>query len=80
MAYCARLAEVAAWHALLATLFGRLVVLKIALLAVLAALGAYNRFRAVPAVDEDRMLRECCVAWEASSSASPRSPSSLQRC
>jgi copper transport protein len=55
------LAEVAAWHALATTLFGRLVVLKIALLGVLAALGAYNRYRAVPAVAEGprapRMLR-----------------------
>ena len=55
------LAEVAAWHSLVATLFGRLVVLKIALLGVLAALGAYNRFRAVPAVADGpqapRMLR-----------------------
>jgi copper transport protein len=44
------LAEVAAWHALMDTLFGRLVVLKVGLLAVLAGLGAYNRFRTVPAV------------------------------
>ena len=44
------LAEVAAWHALLGTLFGQLVVLKVGLVAVLAALGAYNRFRTVPAV------------------------------
>ncbi len=44
------LADVAAWHALLDTLFGRLVVLKAGLLVVLAALGAYNRFRTVPAV------------------------------
>jgi copper transport protein len=55
------LAEVAAWHALVATLFGRLVVLKIALLGVLAVLGAYNRFRAVPVVADGphapRMLR-----------------------
>lgn len=42
--------EVAAWHALLDTLFGQLVVLKVGLVALLAGLGAYNRFRVVPAV------------------------------
>ena len=42
------LAEVAAWHSLLNTLFGQLVLLKVGLLAVLTALGAYNRFRVVP--------------------------------
>jgi putative copper export protein len=40
--------EVAAWSALAATLFGQLVLVKVALLACLAALGAWNRFRAVP--------------------------------
>jgi copper transport protein len=40
--------EVAAWSALAATLFGQLVLVKVALLVCLAALGAWNRFRAVP--------------------------------
>jgi copper transport protein len=47
--------EVAAWNALVATLFGQLVVVKVALLLALAALGAWNRFRSVPAVE--RSLR-----------------------
>jgi copper transport protein len=47
--------EVVAWAALISTLFGQLVVLKVALLLGLAALGAWNRFRSVPAVD--RSLR-----------------------
>ena len=41
--------EVAAWQALAATLFGQLVVVKVALLVCLAVLGAWNRFRTVPA-------------------------------
>jgi len=41
--------EVGAWRALVDTLFGRLVLLKIGLVGVLALLGAYNRFRSVPA-------------------------------
>jgi copper transport protein len=47
--------EVAAWNALVGTLFGKLVVVKVALLLALAALGAWNRFRSVPAVE--RSLR-----------------------
>jgi copper transport protein len=43
--------EVAAWAALVATLFGQLVLVKVALLAVLASLGAVNRFRSVPAAE-----------------------------
>ena len=43
--------EVAAWNALVATLFGQLVLVKVALLVALAALGAVNRFRSVPAVE-----------------------------
>jgi methionine-rich copper-binding protein CopC/putative copper export protein len=43
--------EVAAWSALVATLFGQLVLVKVGLLAVLAALGAANRFRSVPAAE-----------------------------
>jgi copper transport protein len=41
--------EVAAWSALVSTLFGRLVLAKVALLACLVALGARNRYRSVPA-------------------------------
>jgi copper transport protein len=40
--------EVGSWSALLSTDFGRIVLLKIGLLIVLAALGAINRYRAVP--------------------------------
>jgi copper transport protein len=47
--------EVAAWNALVSTLFGQLVAVKVALLLALAGLGAWNRFRSVPAVD--RSLR-----------------------
>ncbi|HXM55884.1 MAG TPA: CopD family protein, partial [Candidatus Dormibacteraeota bacterium] len=47
--------EVAAWNALVATLFGQLVLAKVALLLTLAALGGWNRFRSVPAVE--RSLR-----------------------
>ncbi|HLK43956.1 MAG TPA: copper resistance protein CopC [Thermoleophilia bacterium] len=41
--------EVGAWTALGNTLFGRLVLVKVGLAAVLTALGAYNRYRSVPA-------------------------------
>ena len=47
--------EVAAWDALVSTLFGQLVAVKIGLLVVLAGLGAVNRFRSVPAAE--RSLR-----------------------
>jgi copper transport protein len=47
--------EVAAWGALVATFFGQLVLVKVALLIALAGLGALNRFRSVPAVE--RSLR-----------------------
>jgi len=47
--------EVAAWTALVGSLFGQLVVVKVALLLALAGLGAWNRFRSVPAVE--RTLR-----------------------
>jgi copper transport protein len=47
--------EVAAWDALVSTLFGQLVLAKVALLITLAALGGWNRLRSVPAVD--RSLR-----------------------
>lgn len=40
--------EVAAWHRLFTTPYGRLVLLKIVLLAALAVLGAFNRYRSVP--------------------------------
>ena len=41
--------EVGAWDRLFTTPYGRLVVLKAGLLAVLALLGALNRYRSVPA-------------------------------
>jgi copper transport protein len=47
--------EVAAWNALASTLFGQLVLVKVALLVSLAALGGWNRFRSVPVVE--RSLR-----------------------
>lgn len=47
--------EVAAWAALIGTLFGQIVVVKVGLLLALAALGAWNRFRSVPAAE--RSLR-----------------------
>jgi copper transport protein len=47
--------EVAAWNALVGTLFGQLVGVKVGLLLVLAGLGAWNRFRSVPAAE--RSLR-----------------------
>jgi copper transport protein len=47
--------EVAAWSALVNTLFGQLVLVKVALLVALAALGGWNRLRSVPAVE--RSLR-----------------------
>ena len=43
--------EVAAWRALIDTLFGQLVLLKVGLLVALAGLGALNRFRSVPVVE-----------------------------
>jgi copper transport protein len=43
--------EVAAWAALVTSLFGQLVLLKVGLLAALAALGGVNRFRSVPAAE-----------------------------
>jgi copper transport protein len=50
--------EVGQWSALVTTDFGRLVVAKAALLLVLAALGAFNRYRSIPAVlDTLRNLR-----------------------
>jgi putative copper export protein/nitrogen fixation protein FixH len=42
--------EVGAWSALFSTDFGRVVLLKVGLLIVLAALGAINRYRTVPAI------------------------------
>ncbi|HEV3172030.1 MAG TPA: copper resistance protein CopC [Actinocrinis sp.] len=41
--------EVGAWTALADTLFGRLVLVKLGLVAALATLGGYNRYRSVPA-------------------------------
>jgi copper transport protein len=40
--------ELGAWDRLLTTPYGRLILLKIGLLATLAILGAFNRFRSVP--------------------------------
>jgi nitrogen fixation protein FixH len=42
--------EVGQWNALLTTDFGRLVVVKAVLLLVLAGLGAFNRYRSIPAL------------------------------
>ncbi|HWW54948.1 MAG TPA: CopD family protein, partial [Acidimicrobiales bacterium] len=42
--------EIGTWHELFHTGFGQLVVIKVALLALLALLGAANRYRNVPAV------------------------------
>src|SRR5207253_7114391 len=42
---------VGSWHGLFSTGFGELVLLKIGLLAVLAVLGAVNRYRSVPRAD-----------------------------
>ncbi len=42
--------EVGRWSALLTTDFGRLVLVKAAFLVLLAALGAVNRYRSIPAV------------------------------
>lgn len=41
--------EVGSWRALFASDFGRVVLVKVALLLVLASLGAVNRYRSVPA-------------------------------
>lgn len=43
--------EVGSWNGLFSTGYGRLVLAKVALLAVLAGLGAFNHFRLVPAVE-----------------------------
>ena len=40
--------EVGSWHALVASSFGRLILVKTALLAILVGLGARNRYRSVP--------------------------------
>jgi copper transport protein len=44
--------EVGAFASLMNSLFGRLVLVKVGLVAALAALGAYNRYRAVPAAED----------------------------
>jgi putative copper resistance protein D len=41
------------WHELWATLYGQLLVAKVALVAAMAALGALNRYRYVPAIQRD---------------------------
>jgi copper transport protein len=43
--------EVGSWHALVSTSFGRLILVKSGLLAVLVVLGARNRYRSVPQVE-----------------------------
>src|SRR5690606_12970626 len=43
-------AEVRSLDALTSTTYGRLVIAKVALVAAVAAIGAYNRFRLVPVV------------------------------
>lgn len=55
--------EIGPWHALGDTLFGRLILIKLALAAALTGLGAYNRYRSVPAVDASlRRLRRAGTA------------------
>jgi copper transport protein len=48
------LAEVGSWDGLAGTSFGRTLLVKIALVAVLAGIGAANRFRIVPALRAGR--------------------------
>jgi len=43
--------EVGSWHALVSTSYGRLILVKVALLVVLVAVGAVNRYRSVPRVE-----------------------------
>ncbi|HEY3833009.1 MAG TPA: copper resistance protein CopC [Acidimicrobiia bacterium] len=52
-------AEVGSWVAFIHTTFGRWVLVKIILFCVLGALGAYNRYRSLPALRESprRLLR-----------------------
>lgn len=42
--------EIGAWESLGETLFGRLILIKLALAAALTGLGAYSRYRSVPAI------------------------------
>ena len=50
--------ELTSWRDLIATVYGRVVVVKMALIAMIAALGAVNRWRSVPAAATDlRSLR-----------------------
>jgi copper transport protein len=54
--------EVGSWHALTSTTFGQAILVKAGLLALLIALGAWNRFRSVPkAGDAPRGLRRVGV-------------------
>jgi copper transport protein len=48
------LVEVGSWHGLVSTSFGRTLLIKLALVAGLIALGAVNRFRVVPALRAGR--------------------------
>jgi copper transport protein len=48
------LVEVRSWHGLVSTSFGRTLLIKLALVAGLVALGAVNRFRIVPALRAGR--------------------------
>jgi copper transport protein len=52
-------AEVGSWGAFIHTTFGRWVLVKIILFCVLGALGAYNRYRSLPALRESprRLVR-----------------------
>jgi hypothetical protein len=56
--------EVAAWAALVTSLFGQLVLLKVGLLAALASLGAVNRFRSVPAAEHSLAGLRSVGRWE----------------
>jgi copper transport protein len=44
--------EVGTWHALTSTSFGQAILVKSALLLVLVGLGAFNRYRSIPAVEQ----------------------------
>jgi len=48
------LVEVRSWHGLVSTSFGRTLLIKLALVAGLVAIGAVNRFRIVPALRAGR--------------------------
>ena len=50
--------QIDSWHGLWTTLYGQLLVAKVALVAAMAALGALNRYRYVPAIQRHAGLPE----------------------